>query len=53
MKDVADSWVHELGCQAFGGQPDTMNFWFGFGGAVSTVHKDPYENLCVSCLIFT
>ena len=39
-----------LGRAVFGCDPDTVNFWFGFGGAVSTVHKDPYENTCVAWL---
>ena len=45
VADVEGCAVHRLGCEAFGVKPDTMNFWFGFEGAVSRVHKDPYENL--------
>jgi len=34
--------------EAFGKQPDAVNFWLGDGRAVTSMHKDPYENIyCV------
>lgn len=41
----------QLGRAAFGCAPDTVNFWFGYEGAVSVVHKDPYENMCVAPVV--
>jgi jumonji domain-containing protein 7 len=33
---------------AFGKAPDAVNFWMGDGRAVTSTHKDPYENIyCV------
>ncbi|XP_077258003.1 bifunctional peptidase and (3S)-lysyl hydroxylase JMJD7-like [Temnothorax americanus] len=38
------SWASE----AFGRQPDAVNFWMGDERAVTSMHKDPYENIyCV------
>ncbi|KAL0120725.1 hypothetical protein PUN28_008414 [Cardiocondyla obscurior] len=38
------SWASE----AFGKQPDAVNFWMGDKRAVTSMHKDPYENIyCV------
>ncbi|XP_011873648.1 PREDICTED: jmjC domain-containing protein 7 [Vollenhovia emeryi] len=34
--------------KAFGKQPDAVNFWMGDARAVTSMHKDPYENIyCV------
>jgi len=34
--------------EAFGQAPDAVNFWMGDGRAVTSMHKDPYENIyCV------
>lgn len=34
--------------QTFGTEPDAVNFWFGDGRAVTSLHKDHYENIyCV------
>ncbi len=34
--------------EAFGKQPDAVNFWMGDSRAITSMHKDPYENLyCV------
>jgi len=34
--------------EAFGTEPDAINFWMGNQQSVSTFHKDPYENIyCV------
>jgi len=41
--DPEISWVSE----AFGIQPDVVNFWMGDERAVSSLHKDHYENLYV------
>lgn len=32
-------------CEAFGSSPDAINFWMGQAKAVSSLHKDHYENL--------
>ncbi|XP_022340537.2 bifunctional peptidase and (3S)-lysyl hydroxylase Jmjd7-like isoform X2 [Crassostrea virginica] len=38
----------QWGTEAFGAQPDAVNFWMGDTRAVTSMHKDPYENLyCV------
>ncbi|KAF4318907.1 hypothetical protein G195_007525 [Phytophthora kernoviae 00238/432] len=38
----------ELAMQAFGNEPDAVNIWIGDERAVSTMHKDHYENMyCV------
>jgi len=42
--------IHELewAREAFGSEPDAVNFWMGDNRAVSSMHKDPYENIyCV------
>ena len=31
--------------EAFGTQPDAVNLWIGDGRAVSSCHKDHYENM--------
>jgi len=37
-----------FGSEAFGSQPDAVNFWMGDERAVTSMHKDNYENLyCV------
>lgn len=34
--------------EAFGKEPDAVNFWMGDERAVTSMHKDPYENMyCV------
>jgi len=34
--------------EALGKRPDAVNFWMGDSGAVTSMHKDPYENIyCV------
>ncbi|KAH9495864.1 JmjC domain-containing protein 7 [Bulinus truncatus] len=46
MKDV-DSHI-DWGSQAFGAKPDAVNFWMGDENAVTSMHRDHYENLyCV------
>ncbi|XP_013074420.2 bifunctional peptidase and (3S)-lysyl hydroxylase Jmjd7-like [Biomphalaria glabrata] len=46
MKDV-DSHI-DWGSQAFGAKPDAVNFWMGDRNAVTSMHRDHYENLyCV------
>ncbi|ETM46241.1 hypothetical protein L914_08852 [Phytophthora nicotianae] len=38
----------ELAVEAFGNEPEAVNIWFGDERAVSTMHKDHYENFyCV------
>lgn len=34
-----------LGCAAFGNEPEAINLWIGDDRAVSSCHKDHYENL--------
>ncbi|KAI9550566.1 hypothetical protein GHT06_016442 [Daphnia sinensis] len=46
IADSADEieWVSTL----FGAKPDAVNFWMGDGRAITSMHKDPYENMyCV------
>jgi len=45
MKDVKPfDWAQK----AFGKSPDAVNFWMGDERAITSMHKDPYENLyCV------
>eukprot|EP00004_Rigifila_ramosa_P003556 TRINITY_DN13807_c0_g1_i1.p1 TRINITY_DN13807_c0_g1~~TRINITY_DN13807_c0_g1_i1.p1 ORF type:complete len:346 (+),score=49.10 TRINITY_DN13807_c0_g1_i1:113-1039(+) len=31
--------------EAFGGPPDSVNFWMGSSDAFTSLHKDPYENI--------
>ncbi|XP_076115665.1 bifunctional peptidase and (3S)-lysyl hydroxylase Jmjd7-like [Mytilus galloprovincialis] len=46
LKDV-DSGI-SWGTEAFGKEPDAVNFWMGDSRAVTSMHKDHYENLyCV------
>ncbi|CAL1547398.1 unnamed protein product [Lymnaea stagnalis] len=46
MKDV-DPHV-KFGTEAFGAEPDAVNFWMGDERAVTSMHRDHYENLyCV------
>lgn len=43
-----DASVEKWGTDLFGGAPDAINFWMGDSRAVSSMHKDHYENLyCV------
>ena len=42
LQDVKEiSWATE----AFGKSPDAINFWMGDSRAVTSTHKDPYENM--------
>jgi len=42
LHDVEEiSWATE----AFGKSPDAINFWMGDSRAVTSTHKDPYENM--------
>ena len=42
MDDIEEiSWATE----AFGKSPDAINFWMGDSRAVTSTHKDPYENM--------
>jgi len=45
LQDIEElQWAKE----AFGKNPDAINFWMGDGRAVTSTHKDPYENIyCV------
>ena len=45
LQDIEElQWARE----AFGKNPDAINFWMGDGRAVTSTHKDPYENIyCV------
>ncbi|ESO91613.1 hypothetical protein LOTGIDRAFT_122126, partial [Lottia gigantea] len=46
IKDVSTN--IPLGHDAFGKEPDAVNFWMGDGKAVTSMHRDHYENLyCV------
>uniref|UniRef100_A0A6B2LBV2 JmjC domain-containing protein n=1 Tax=Arcella intermedia TaxID=1963864 RepID=A0A6B2LBV2_9EUKA len=46
-KDVINN-VELFGSRVFDSSPDAVNFWMGDDKAVSSMHKDPYENLyCV------
>lgn len=43
-----DKTVEQFGTELFGFPPDAINFWAGDSRAVSSMHKDHYENLyCV------
>lgn len=44
-RDVPE--VVPLAKEAFGNEPDAVNIWIGNGRAVSSCHKDHYENLFV------
>ena len=45
---VQDAPPLEWAQQAFGMEPDAVNFWMGDSRAVSSTHRDPYENIyCV------
>ena len=45
IEDISElQWARE----AFGKDPDAVNFWMGDSRAVTSTHKDPYENIyCV------
>ncbi|EGC30777.1 hypothetical protein DICPUDRAFT_157443 [Dictyostelium purpureum] len=44
-KDISTS-VSDFGKQVFGEfEVDAVNFWMGMSNAISSLHKDPYENL--------
>lgn len=32
-------------CEAFNKDPDAVNFWMGDERAITSMHKDPYENI--------
>ncbi|OWF43314.1 JmjC domain-containing protein 7 [Mizuhopecten yessoensis] len=46
---ISDVDTHiDWGTEAFGQPPDAVNFWMGDGRAVTSMHRDHYENLyCV------
>lgn len=47
MKDLDPS-VLEFAKKAFNKDPDAVNFWMGDSRAITSMHKDPYENIyCV------
>lgn len=47
-KLLSDIKAIEFADQAFGEQPDAVNFWMGDERAVTSMHKDVYENIyCV------
>lgn len=47
MHDVDVSTL-KFAYDAFNKPPDAVNFWFGDGRAITSLHKDPYENMyCV------
>jgi len=48
--DISRS-VLDWGTRAFGHQPDAVNLWLGNDRAVSSLHKDFYENLYVRCSV--
>jgi jumonji domain-containing protein 7 len=35
----------DFASEALGKEPDAVNFWMGTGRSVTSLHKDPYENL--------
>ncbi|RKP09052.1 cupin-like domain-containing protein [Thamnocephalis sphaerospora] len=35
----------DFATEALGKEPDAVNFWMGTGRSVTSLHKDPYENL--------
>ena len=54
--NLTEEWVDVLqdveeiqwATKAFGKSPDAVNFWMGDSRAVTSTHKDPYENIyCV------
>jgi jumonji domain-containing protein 7 len=48
LEQDLDKTVEEFGTALFGCAPDAINFWAGDSRAVSSMHKDHYENLyCV------
>eukprot|EP00301_Raphidiophrys_heterophryoidea_P013760 c2127_g1_i1.p1 GENE.c2127_g1_i1~~c2127_g1_i1.p1 ORF type:complete len:308 (+),score=57.92 c2127_g1_i1:42-926(+) len=46
LLDDVESSVH-LGHDAFGAEPDAVNIWMGQDEAVTSLHKDHYENMYV------
>lgn len=48
LEDDLDSSVLNFAKEAFDKKPDAVNFWMGDARAVTSMHKDPYENIyCV------
>ncbi|OQR78394.1 jmjC domain-containing protein 7-like [Tropilaelaps mercedesae] len=43
-KDISSD-VRDWGCRVFGVDPDASNFWMGDRRAITSMHKDHYENL--------
>lgn len=47
VDDLDDSLLH-FAKLAFNKEPDAINFWMGDSRAITSMHKDPYENIyCV------
>lgn len=44
MKDL-DPKILDFGRRAFNKEPDAINFWMGDSRAITSMHKDPYENI--------
>lgn len=44
MKDL-DPKILDFGRRAFSKEPDAINFWMGDSRAITSMHKDPYENI--------
>lgn len=42
LRDLPDM---AFAAEAFGSQPDAVNLWIGDSRSVSSMHKDPYENM--------
>lgn len=50
FSDILGDMVEDVdwATEAFGKKPDAVNFWMGDSRAVTSMHKDPYENMyCV------
>ena len=48
LMDDIDFSILDFAREAFGKEPDAVNFWMGDSRAVTSMHKDPYENIyCV------
>lgn len=48
LYDDIDMNTLKFACEAFNKEPDAINFWMGDERAVTSMHKDPYENIyCV------
>jgi len=48
LVDDLDYSILNFAKEAFDKEPDAVNFWMGDSRAVTSMHKDPYENIyCV------